>query len=221
MPSAADRRPTNVSTTTAAAGSSVCSTPAIPAAKCARRGTPRKWSGASTTTPTPTSPSRSSTSRPRSPRRVLPDRGPFARPHPDRAGGTRSPPGTERTCRTDRPKPPTTSSNGSSGSRSGSPAGGTTGSASSSNVLGGVSHGVSEERRTSGRGMNVARSGRGTDEQTSGARIAAKGARCRFESSKPGATLPPKLFVTSASTPLIARTTATPDACRCSPASST
>ena len=41
--------------------------------------------------------------------------------------------------------------------------------ASNEDVLGGVAHGVSEERRTSWRGMNVACSGRETNEQTSGA----------------------------------------------------
>ena len=68
-----------------------------PTARSAPPGTPRKSCAASTTTRSRPRPRVRRPARPRSPRRVLPDRGPLARPDPASAGGTRSPPGTTPT----------------------------------------------------------------------------------------------------------------------------
>jgi hypothetical protein len=103
-PAGCSPAPTNASMTAAAAGCSACWTPAIRATRCAPRGTRRRWSARSMTTTTLTS--RSSSSLGLVPicrtKRVRPKSASSAAPSCD--GDIRSPPGTEHTSPTGRPR---------------------------------------------------------------------------------------------------------------------
>jgi hypothetical protein len=88
-----------------------------PGARSARPGTPRRPSGASTTSPTPCRPGLRRPARHRPPERVVPARGALPRPHAAPLVHT-SPRGTRPRSPTARPKRPTTRSNGSSASAS-------------------------------------------------------------------------------------------------------